>query len=90
MIWIGLEAVLFFFGFYLEFQYVLHMFQQNRYEIHRFYHWMSDQRKEIQEEVWFPFGVAIIGVFWAFGDGYESFSKSVSYHYQTVGIYRQS
>ncbi len=66
MIWIGLEAVLFFFGFYLEFQYVLHMFQQNRYEIHRFYHWMSDQRKEIQEELWFPFGVAIIGVFWAF------------------------
>ena len=47
-------------------KHALHMFQQNRYEIHRFYHWMSDQRKEIQEEVWFPFGVAILGVFWAF------------------------
>lgn len=55
----SLVTILFFFGFVLESQYVFHMFQQNRYEIHRLYHWMIDQFSEIKGELFFPFLVAL-------------------------------
>lgn len=58
--------ILFLYGFCREFVYILHMFQQNRYEIRRLYHWMIDQKDEIKAELFFPTLLTILSLLISF------------------------